>query len=152
MIYAEAPEFQEKALLLQEYYPANFEHINMSRVAFLKEIESKPKKKLADTTCLSPLVKALIPHYDYVITFYMNALTEMTEDQLDTLVFHELVHISEQEGKLVDHDVKDFSVVIVPFGHDWAINKDLVGPLSMKRGNVPTLDRDNVETYERYQD
>lgn len=65
--------------------------------------------------------------YDFTITLYRNNLIGMTEKQIRTVMFHELLHIGiEPDGdggevySIRKHDLEDFKVIIDRFGTDWA--------------------------------
>ena len=66
-------------------------------------------------------------HADFTITLYKLNNAGFSEDQLKTLLFHELLHVGieiNDEGKesyyCVPHDLEDFKLIINKFGTDWS--------------------------------
>lgn len=58
--------------------------------------------------------------YDFSVTIFMPNIEGMTTDQIKILMFHELLHISEDNTKVVPHDLEDFKLIIDRFGTEWA--------------------------------
>lgn len=63
---------------------------------------------------------------DYAITVYEPNCQGMTNDQLSTLLFHELLHIDidrDKDGaevyRIRPHDLEDFRAIVDRFGADW---------------------------------
>lgn len=64
---------------------------------------------------------------DFTITVYVNNCIGLSEEQMSTLLFHELLHIGIEQGPDGDelysvrkHDLEDFKYIIDRFGTDWA--------------------------------
>ena len=64
--------------------------------------------------------------YDYEIIIYQPNVQELSEKQLEILIFHELLHIDISENKkgeevfhVKSHDVAEFMCIINEFGLDW---------------------------------
>ena len=67
---------------------------------------------------------------DFTITLFVKNNVGMREDQIRTLIFHELLHIGITPGadgdeiySVRDHDLEDFKVIIDRYGTDWASTK-----------------------------
>lgn len=89
----------------------------------------------------------------YVIEVYWSDWNEWTNKQKLALLFHELMHIDNEIGKTVRHDLEDFRMMIDKLGVDWFANKDLPNLLDTKvdfnlamRPNVPEDGKLEVDT------
>jgi len=56
--------------------------------------------------------------YDFIITVYEPNIMDFPEEKLPIVVFHELLHIG-TDGKLIDHDIKDFRLILEEYGLNW---------------------------------
>ena len=107
-----------------------------SDLSWLKEskirigyVSSDYEKKLAggrlvfaECRKVSDLYQAFIP-YDFLIVVYYPNAALLDEEQMQILMYHELLHIGiEASGKLyvVPHDIEDFYTVINQYGMGWA--------------------------------
>ena len=75
----------------------------------------------AECVKVKALYHAYIP-YDFIIVFYDPNTEQMSEDQLDILMYHELLHIDMDPGgklKLRPHDVEEFIPIIDKYGLLW---------------------------------
>ena len=64
---------------------------------------------------------------DFTITLFEPNVEEFTDDQLRTLIHHELLHVGiefKPDGteaySIIDHDLEDFKEIINKYGTDWA--------------------------------
>ena len=63
---------------------------------------------------------------DFTITLYEPNLIELSDRQLEIVLFHELLHIGIDWGEngevyyIRKHDLEDFKIIIDRFGTDWA--------------------------------
>lgn len=59
---------------------------------------------------------------DFTITVFEPNVTGFTEDQLKILLFHELLHVGVDDGRLFirPHDLEDFKQIVDEFGTDWS--------------------------------
>ena len=48
----------------------------------------------------------------------------MSREQLILLIYHELRHIGHDEGKIIHHDVEDWSNIVATFGTAWSTTKE----------------------------
>lgn len=99
----------------------------LSAIAFLTCDSGKKtngKKIFADTQKVSDKIKA-ITGLDFIITFYTPNYMEMTEEQMEILMRHELLHCGyfENKASIVPHDVEDFKAIISEYGVDWPERK-----------------------------
>ena len=86
-------------------------HIDISEVLFLEELETKPK---AHAKCFR-LVEHPIGFFTdkkYCIVVYLQNCDWMSDDQRAILLWHEMLHIPPVGTKLIDHDVKDFRMIL----------------------------------------
>ena len=71
----------------------------------------------------------------YAIEAYWDDWNKWSDQLKQWIVFHELLHISSEEGKTVKHDVIDFRIIVDKIGVDW----------SSPNKSLPNLLKDNVE-------
>lgn len=59
---------------------------------------------------------------DFTVTVFEPNVRELSGEQLEILLFHELLHIGIRNGKfvLIPHDCEDFMAVLNKYGADWA--------------------------------
>lgn len=71
------------------------------------------------------IYRPLVP-YEFLIVIYEDSTAGMSEEQLEILMYHELLHIGiDEKGEEVKyivnpHDVEDFRAVIDQYGLDWS--------------------------------
>ena len=70
---------------------------------------------------------------DFAITVFEPNVAGMSEAQLRTLIYHELLHVgisTNRDGdevyRCVPHDLEDFRVVVERYGLDWDAQKEPV--------------------------
>ena len=70
--------------------------------------------------------KWVVP-YDFAIVIYEPNVVGFSEEQLRTLMLHELMHVGvfanedgEEVYKVVPHDLEDFRSIVDRFGMNWA--------------------------------
>lgn len=97
------------------------------KIAYLESDEPKinnHKIVMADCTKVSKKYKWCCP-YDFFITVYLPNIADLTEEQLEILIFHELHHIgiddTGMEVKLyaAPHDIDEFEDIIKSYGLHW---------------------------------
>lgn len=66
--------------------------------------------------------------YDFTITIFEPNVEELTEEQLRTVMKHELMHVGvttnddgEEVYKIVPHDLEDFKAIVKEHGVDWSV-------------------------------
>lgn len=88
-----------------------------------KEQKNGGRPVLADIRAIKGINAFYIP-YDYVLTIYEPNVMDLSDAQLQVLILHELMHISE-DGNLRNHDVQDFYTILRQFGLGWQYDDDL---------------------------
>ena len=74
-----------------------------------------------DTERVKDKYKRFMP-YDFVITFYWPNCEILSDEKLERLMYHELMHVGydgESGYSIIPHDVEDFRDVIDHWGLDW---------------------------------
>lgn len=105
------------------------------RIAYLESDQSKKadKDKLVLGECEKVAAKnRWAIDYDFTITLFKNNLIGLSEEQIEIVLFHELLHVGIEPGTDGDeiysvrkHDLEDFKIIIDKYGTDWAkIAKD----------------------------
>lgn len=110
----------------------SLDYIKQSDVTIIYLSSNKDKKhkgKLVGGECekINPKYKWAIP-CDFTITVYEPNVAWFTEEQIRTLLFHELLHVkielsddgTEKYG-VNPHDIEEFREIIDRFGLDWAM-------------------------------
>ena len=133
--------------LINENYKAIAEHLietepnllyikdSRVRIAYLESDQSKKadKDKLVLGECEKVAAKnRWAIDYDFTITLFKNNLIGLSEEQIEIVLFHELLHVGIEPGMDGDeiysvrkHDLEDFKIIIDKYGTDWAkIAKD----------------------------
>lgn len=127
-MYEQAPDIKTIAERLIEAKEDLF-HIRDYEVGFLycdTEKQLAGNVVMADCTKTNGLLK-YYSGYDFIITVYEPNIMDLTEAQLQILIYHELLHIG-LEGKLRPHNVQDFYSILHLYGLDW-IYDDSIGPI-----------------------
>lgn len=97
------------------------------QIAFLssnKEKKGKGKIIYADCIKVSDRYKWTCP-YDFMITVYEPNVAGFTDDQIETLLWHEMLHVGTEDTKngpryfIRPHDIEDFKDIIYSKGIDW---------------------------------
>ena len=64
---------------------------------------------------------------DFTITVFEPNVQKFTEDQIRTLLHHELLHVGidkkadgSESYSIVDHDIEDFKLILDKYGTDWS--------------------------------
>lgn len=124
--------FAEKVL---EDHSEEFRRIRDNDIDIGYMVSSKVKKQkgriiFADCKKVPSDWKWCCPH-DFLITVYVHNCADMTDEQLDTLIWHELKHVGVEDGLndpklyVVPHDVQDFREILETHGVDWAIQRSI---------------------------
>ena len=104
--------------------------ISQATIIFLSsEHEKKEKGKIIHAQCekVAEKYKWGIP-CDFTITVFEPNVEEFTEEQMEALIFHELLHVGiEFEGdgtekySIKPHDLEDSKLIIDRYGTDWSV-------------------------------
>lgn len=91
-----------------------------------KKKRSNGKTTFADCRKIPDRDKKFIP-FDFLITVYDPNVEGFTDEQMEILIYHELLHVGVEEKDdgseryyIVPHDIEDFSAVIEKYGEAWA--------------------------------
>lgn len=64
---------------------------------------------------------------DFTITVFEPNVEKFTDDQIRTLLHHELLHVGidkkadgSESYSIVDHDIEDFKLILDTYGTDWS--------------------------------
>ncbi len=106
-------------------------HIDPDKILWVRDIgpvTPRSPRKAGACIRVRPPYSLLDPNVFYIIAVYPKAKwSDMGDRKRAALVMHELLHIPEEfgEGALVDHDIKDFKLLIDTFGSDYLDREDL---------------------------
>lgn len=158
--YEEVTDAKDMVKSLCEKYPNELWAVRPDTVIVLGiNNKERPEKntKLAACNPIKGVNRALMMLHNigvrYVIEVYWSDWNKWTNKQKLALLFHELMHIDNEVGKTVRHDLEDFRMMIDKLGVDWFDNKDLPNLLDTKvdfnlamRPNVPEDGKLEVDT------
>ena len=88
----------------------------------LKKRDSKVTETLGQCEKIQSKYKWGIP-CDFTVTLFEPNIAGLTDEQIEILIFHELLHVGiDENGKFFSnpHDLEDFKVIVDRFGVDWA--------------------------------
>ena len=93
-------------------------------IVYLASTQAKKQKgKLVFGQCekIADKYKWGIPA-DFTITVFEPNIEGFTPEQVEALIFHELLHVGVEDDRLFirPHDIEDFSAVLKKYGVDWA--------------------------------
>lgn len=64
---------------------------------------------------------------DFMVTVFEPNVQKFTDDQIRTLLHHELLHVGidkkadgSESYSIVDHDIEDFKLILDKYGTDWS--------------------------------
>jgi len=125
-VHSRVEEAEEIIAQLCEEYPEALWAVNQNLIAVLGvENKERPKnsKKLATIRPVKGINKSLmilngIP-IRYVVEVYWDDYNAWNMAQKSAIMFHELLHIGDEIGKLVKHDLMDFRIMVDKLGVDW---------------------------------
>ena len=99
--------------------------VNIAYVSSIKTKTHHGGNVYGECKKVEEVYKAFIP-YDFIIIIYDLIVHGMTDEQMELLLYHELLHvgINEKDGgveyKVNPHDIEDFRVILEQYGLDWA--------------------------------
>lgn len=109
----------------------SLQHIMNSNVAIIylaSDYAKTSKGKLVFGQCekVADKYKWGIPA-DFTITVFEPNVEKFTDDQIRTLLHHELLHVGidkkadgSESYSIVDHDIEDFKLILDKYGTDWS--------------------------------
>jgi len=133
MEFEPEPEIRRLALRIIKAYPEALGHIEIDRVAFYLEITGTPARcgrRVAGGACFKvrpPFRETLAlagSKVEWIVAFFSAETEGKSDEWLAVLMLHELMHIG-PDGKLVEHDIEDFSTVLHTAGIDWAEDRNV---------------------------
>lgn len=131
--YYQTEEYNEMLERLLEN-KADLEKINQHGIS-VGIISSTSKKKKndqlvrADCRKTAEFYKAFVP-YDFLVTVYEPNCIDLTEEQMEILLYHELLHVGIEETAtgirtyMHGHDLEDFISIIDQYGVNWSSSRD----------------------------
>lgn len=124
MFYKDDSKLQEMADRIIEEKD-EFYHLNECNIGFLysdKEKRSKGRRVFADTEKVNDKMK-LLTGYDFIITFYLPNIKDISDRAKEIVMLHELKHVGYdvEDGScfLIPHDLEDFKEIVDEYGSDW---------------------------------
>ena len=159
-IYEEVTEARKIVQDLCSEYPDEMWAIRPDTIITLgvsNKERPKGSTKLASIRPLKGATKALMQINNvgvrYLIELYWSDWNKWTEAQKNAVIFHELLHVDNEIGKTVKHDIEDFRMMVDKLGVDWFNDTDLPNLLLNKvefdksmRPNVPEDGNLEVDT------
>ena len=125
--YSEVKAAKEIVSGLCKKYPDVFWAITNPDIVMVLGIENKERGKKNKTLAKIKSVKAEektilrennIP-VRYIITLYYSDWNEWNEKKKQWIIFHELLHIHHEVGKLIKHDISDWKILVDKVGVSW---------------------------------
>lgn len=121
-----APEYEERAeRVISEHSDLAWIENEGVRIAYLasdKEKKSHRRPVCGQCVKVTNLFKALTP-YDFLIVIYEVNTEGFTDEEMDILLYHELLHIGmydKGEYTTNPHDINDFDAIVRKYGLFWA--------------------------------
>lgn len=96
-------------------------NIKIGYVESDKDKMSNGKIIYADCNKVQSLYKAYTD-YDFIIRMYGPNVIMLNEEQIEILMYHELMHVGMDDNgnmRIVPHDVEDFRCILDEYGLDW---------------------------------
>lgn len=119
--------------VIEEHEDLHWIRSNGVRIAYIRSSKQKATRgKLTYAECMKVKeIFQLYAEYDFFIVIYAPNVFGLDEEQMEILLYHELLHIGadeDKEGNLVykvnPHDIEDFKVILERYGIGWAKPKD----------------------------
>lgn len=130
------------AAALIKKYP-ELKHIAVNSILFVEDTESVKKSKgktvFAQISQIPEKWSDIVYQahgkpFDYLMEIYKINLYQMSQEQVIALIYHELRHIG-TDGKIIDHDINDWTNMVEKLGADWNVTK----------GSIPNLLEDGID-------
>jgi len=131
--YTVLPEAKEIIKSLVERYPKILWTVRPELIEVLGVVnKERPKssKKMATIRKVAGATKALLEHnripIEYIVELFCSDWQPMSPQKREWLLFHEVLHIPGPDEKgLIDHDTKDYSLILDAAGLNWWDRDDL---------------------------
>ncbi|MDO4647415.1 MAG: putative metallopeptidase [Eubacteriales bacterium] len=127
-MYRKSDEYTELMLrVIEQHVDLHWirDNVSICCLASIKERKSKGGLVYGECRKVSEYYKPFCP-YDFLITIYEANCSGLSDQQMEVLMYHELLHVdmSEKDGepvyKVRPHDVEDFGKILHDYGIDWA--------------------------------
>ena len=150
-IYEVVTDAEEIIRKLKEKYEDELWAVRPDIITVLGVSNKDRPKNSTKLACVIPVkgcTKALMQlnrvNTRYIIELYWSDWHKWNKAQKEAIMFHELLHIDHEIGKVVKHDVEDFKLMVDKMGYDWFDDPKLPSLLENKivfnkslRPNVP---------------
>ena len=112
------------------------------RIGFMRSFKEKRhagKAVMGECIKVNELYEAFCP-YDFLIVIYEPNVVNLDRNQLQVLLWHELLHVgvSEKNGepqyRIIPHDVEDFDEIVSRFGLHWADEGVMLPDIAVEGG------------------
>jgi len=164
-IYSRVIEAEEMIKAICEKYPKVFWRVRPQTVQVWgveNKDRSKKDKTLAKIKAVRGVEKAIMQDANLSVRFhidlYWSDWREWREEKKQGVLVHELIHVHEEPGKLIKHDIEDFSIVVDQTGAKGdrydnfpnVLTKDVEFDLSLlpKTEEVDEEDKDEIDEEE----
>jgi len=125
-VYSRVHEAEEIIKGLCEKYPDVFWAVRVPSI-YVMGIENKERPKssnvLAKIKTVKGSEKAIFQENNipvrFVIELYWSDWTEFSEKKKQYVLFHELLHVHPEFGRLIKHDSEDFAILLNTAGVKW---------------------------------
>ena len=125
-IYSRITEAEEIIKKLCEKYPDVMWAVRPETITcYGIENKEKPKSSnvLAKVKSVKGSEKAIFQENNikarYIIELYWNEYNEWSEKKKQYVLFHELLHVHPEFGRLIKHDSEDFAILLNTAGVKW---------------------------------
>jgi hypothetical protein len=122
---------------LQRKFTTNFGELNLDKIVFLKELDAKPKNKIATTKQIGKAEKVIYGQHDYIVIVYQKRWIDLLPAQKNLHLMQQLLKCKWDGDGLRKFDVEDFYELSHSFGVDWPYNEQVRDP--MAPASVATL-------------
>jgi len=125
-IYSRIPDAEEIVKKLCEKYPDVMWAVRPETIScYGIENKERPKSSniMAKIKSVKGSEKAIFQENNiktrYIIEMYWSDYNEWTEKMKQYVLFHELLHVHPEFGRVVKHDTEDFSILLDAVGVKW---------------------------------
>ena len=96
----------------------NLSHVDLSKIAFVKINKHLKGNHVLGRCALLGVRTEFLSNKRFMIEMPY-VYFKLNEKQKDIVMEHELMHISEDNKKLIDHDIGEFNEIVDKYGLDW---------------------------------
>lgn len=139
MVYMPDARMRKLAERVIKAYGDRLDHIDLDRVLFLREITGKESGAAGICRMVATPYRQILCglglDVEWIIEFYSAATDGKSREWEAILMYHELSHIG-PDGKIVDHDIEDFTSILSTVGIEWVSNNNLPN-IFTKKHRIP---------------